>query len=104
MQNTSERRTRGWMALGVAILLALAHGGATPALAQGYRVVSYTIDGGGGRGQSSSYILRGVTGQPDAGLHLGGGYRLYGGFFAPLRAAVDPGAPSIFLPTLDRGP
>src|SRR6185503_8868036 len=40
------------------------------------------IGGGGGASNGSVYALRGTAGQPDAGAHAGGAYKLLSGFWA----------------------
>lgn len=56
-----------------------------PALGQTggqYNLSWNTIDGGGGRSTSGPYVLTGTIAQPDAGYSAGGGYELFGGFWA----------------------
>ncbi|MBU0495615.1 MAG: hypothetical protein KKA73_26070 [Chloroflexi bacterium] len=73
--------TSGILALAaVALLLA----GSTVLAQTGgnYRLTWHTVDGGGGRLTSGTYVLVGTAGQPDAGSALSGGsYRLAGGFW-----------------------
>jgi hypothetical protein len=65
------------MKLSSLLLLALA----LPAQAQ-YQITSWTIDAGGGQSTGSVYAVTGTIGQPDAGVHTGGSYRLIGGFWS----------------------
>ena len=52
------------------------------AVAPEYAVDWWTVDGGGGTVTGGRYVLRGTTGQPDAGVRLSGGaYGLGGGFW-----------------------
>jgi hypothetical protein len=49
----------------------------------GYTLSWWTVDGGGGTGNSGgNYLLSGAIGQPDAGPLLGGNYVLVGGFWS----------------------
>jgi hypothetical protein len=43
-------------------------------------LLSWTVDGGGGRTQATPYFLTGSIGQPDSGVLTGGDYSLTGGF------------------------
>ena len=45
-----------------------------------YQIKEHTIDGGGGKSQSGTYVLFGTTGQPDAADSQSETYRLLGGF------------------------
>ena len=48
-----------------------------------YDLTWYTIDGGGGTfSTGGGYTLGSTIGQPDAGVLVGGGYILVGGFWA----------------------
>jgi hypothetical protein len=51
-----------------------------------YQLSWWTVDGGGGTSNSSTYDLSGTIGQPDAGHMSGGGYVLVGGFWGGSRA------------------
>lgn len=58
--------------------------GAVPALGQsgdGFRIISSTIDGGGGESAGGQLRLIGTVGQPDAGKLDGGIFKLSGGFW-----------------------
>lgn len=46
----------------------------------GFRIRSHTIDGGA-RSTGGAFVLSGTTGQADAGDHVGGAFRLRGGFW-----------------------
>ena len=66
------------------------------ASAQTYSIDWYTIDGGGGTSSGGPYTLSGTIGQPDAGLHTGGGYTLVGGFWGAF-AVQQVGAPTLYI-------
>jgi len=51
------------------------------------RVEWRTVDGGGGV-SAGGYQISGTAGQPDAGVLIGGGYQVNGGFWLP--AAEEP--------------
>ncbi len=52
-------------------------------LDQAYTINWWTVDGGGGRLEGNTYLLRSTAGQPDAAPALaGGGYTLYSGYWA----------------------
>lgn len=64
------------------------------ASAQPFAIESFTIDNGGGTLTSSSFVLSGTIGQPDAGETLRGAtYELRGGFWTnpetPSRLCAD---------------
>lgn len=65
-------------------------------------IVWSSVDGGGlFRTGGATYQLSGTVGQPDAGVHAGGGYTLRGGFWhgggaATLDAPPNAGAPIAF--------
>ena len=84
----------------VAVLLILATlTGLAHALAGGYSLDWWSVDGGGGSSSANaSYSLSGSAGQPDAGLMTGTGYQLAGGFWTGL----VPASASIYLPLLTR--
>ena len=51
-----------------------------------YEIKWYTVDGGGGKSQSSAggtYVIRGTIGQPDAGTLSGDHYTVFGGGWDP---------------------
>lgn len=90
-------RREVWLLALLSLLLA------TVALAApgGYSLTWWTVDGGGGQSSAASgYILSGTIGQPDAGAMSGGGYNLYGGFWAG-GVVTAPGY-EIFLPLVLR--
>lgn len=75
------------MAGGVLILSAHAPLEAKPGRTQAggsYDLSFFTIDGGGGRSAKGRFDLTGSIGQPDAGVHTGGGYTLEGGFLGTI--------------------
>ena len=78
------------MKLSLFALLALAW----PAAAQ-YQLTSWTIDGGGGQSTGGVYAVTGTIGQPDANIHTGGAYTLFGGFWSSYAVVLTPGAPSL---------
>ena len=47
----------------------------------GFEITSYTIDDGGRYSAGDGFWLGGTIGQPDAGVHTGGGFDLSGGFW-----------------------
>ena len=54
----------------------------TQAQGGGYALSWWTVDGGGGIGNTGGgYVLAGTLGQPDPGLLAGGDYTLGGGFW-----------------------
>ncbi len=58
----------------------------------GYDLMWWTVDGGGGTfSTGGGYSLGGTAGQPDAGLMEGGEYTLAGGFWPGGVAAPEPG-------------
>jgi hypothetical protein len=89
----------------VGLVLAVAVGAviaATPGvLANDYAITWWTVDGGGGTIAGGPYLLGGTTGQPDAGQHTGGSYRLSGGFWSGSSSAGPaPGQGVIYLPVV----
>jgi len=77
---------------GVISLLAMCLLITVPALGQSgrdYELGWRTIDGGGGTSSGGAYIVRGTTGQLEAGVMAGGRYELLGGFW--------PGGPLCFV-------
>ncbi len=64
--------------------------------ADGLTIGWWSVDGGGGMfSAGSEYSIGGAGGQPDAGIHSGGGYTLRGGFWAgaaPLTPTSTPTA------------
>src|ERR1035438_8471116 len=65
--------------------------------AQNYTIDWFKISGGGGTSTNGQYSLSGTIGQHDAGGPMtGGGYSLYGGFWA-LYAVQTPGAPLLTI-------
>lgn len=54
----------------------------------GFAIPWHSIDGGAGRAQSTTFVLDGGTGQPDAGVALvSATFSLEGGFYAGMRPA-----------------
>jgi hypothetical protein len=47
-----------------------------------FDIVSYTIDGGGGRSTGGAFVVTGTIGQPDAGSMTGGTFAVTGGFWS----------------------
>jgi hypothetical protein len=101
---------RRWLAIGAALVLAafllLAAAGMPAAslagtpLAEGYDLSWWTVDGGGAMlSGSGGYRLAGTAGQAEAGLLVGGTYRLGGGFWGggPLTKTYE-----IYLPLVMR--
>lgn len=82
-------RTPAWLpALPCALLLAVL----VPSVARAQQSIQrYTIDCGGGTGSGGSFVLKGTTGQPDAGLMTGGAFALAGGFWfgGPAASGVE---------------
>ena len=65
--------------------------------AQNYTIDWFKVSGGGGTSTNGQYSLSGTIGQHDAGGPMtGGGYSLYGGFWA-LYAVQTPGAPLLTI-------
>ena len=52
------------------------------------RVEWRTVDGGGSVSAGGGFQVSGTIGQPDAGVRIGGSYRVNGGFWLP--AAAEP--------------
>ncbi len=78
-------------ALLAAVLFAAGGKVLTGRTANGFEIVAYTVDGGGGFSSGGGYTLYSVAGQPDAGKLTSGSYTLYGGLLHP---AVAPAPPS----------
>ncbi len=53
-----------------------------------YQISRHTIDGGGGVSSGGQYIVRGTTGQADAGVISGGDYELLGGFWSGVPVCI----------------
>jgi hypothetical protein len=71
------------------------------ALAPGYSLDWWTVDGGGAISSTGgSYSLGGSIGQPDAGASSGGTYTLAGGFWGG--GAVANAGNNLFLPLIVR--
>jgi hypothetical protein len=71
---------------------------ATSALAQGYSIDWFTIDGGGGTSTGGVYQVSGTIGQPNAGPTMSGGnYSVGGGFWSIIAAVQTPGAPLLTI-------
>ena len=74
---------------------------ALPVLADdgpGYDLSSWTVDGGGAIVEAGGYRLGGTVGQADAGILMGGGYTLRGGFWGGAKVLYP-----VFLPLVLRG-
>ncbi len=86
--------------IGLIITLLLIASAAQAQSGGGYDLSWWTVDGGGGVGQSggSSYTLEGTVGQPDAGVLEGGLYTMSGGFWGGAVA----GEHLIYLPLVVR--
>jgi hypothetical protein len=64
---------------------------------QNYSIDWHKVSGGGGASSNAPYVLSGTIGQYDAGGPMtGGGYSLYGGFWA-LYALQTPGVPLLTI-------
>ena len=63
-----------------AILLAAINFADAQSSGGSFRIRAHTIDGGA-RSTGGAFALSGTTGQADAGDHLGGSFRLRGGFW-----------------------
>jgi hypothetical protein len=78
----------------------------SPAQAQ-TTITRHTVDGGGGSSQGGATHIEGTIGQPDAGLHTGGGFQLRGGFWigatGPALATETP-TPSVVASTATATP
>ena len=69
-------------------------------LAQGgYSVSWWTVDGGGGQSSGGPYLVKGTTGQADAGSAMNGGrYQVSGGFWSS--ADLAAGTRYLYLPVV----
>ncbi len=95
----------GWVALLALALLASREVCWARAAPDALSLTWYTVDGGGGVSQSAPDALRGVAGQPDAGLLSSGGYTLRGGFLQPATAPIQPPTTTpTFTPTATSEP
>jgi hypothetical protein len=70
---------------------------------QPFAMESYNLSGGAGVGSGGYYSLRGVIGQPDAGVIGGGAYRLQGGFLAELVVPATGQAPMLVIRMSETG-
>lgn len=69
-------------AIARAVVISAALSAAAAAMAGGYEITRFTIDGGGGELAGGAYILTGTVGQWDAAAPAAGGaYELKGGFW-----------------------
>jgi hypothetical protein len=96
-----KRKTTVFFMLAFAALSVAVTVGATSAsapVALNYEITWFTIDGGGGASEGGGYTLVGTIGQPDAGVLIGGGYTLNGGFWSGIG-----GSYRIYLPLVVRG-
>ena len=74
-----------------------------PLAAQGagltYEVPWWTVDGGGGRSEASSFAVSGTIGQPDAaGQSAGSTFAVSGGFWAAAGSIAEPVPQRLYLP------
>ena len=78
----------------IVLLSALLSGGFSSA--QQFSISWYTIDGGGGRGQSGSFAITGTAGQPDATYYTSSSssFSITCGFWS-IFAVQTPGAPAL---------
>lgn len=72
-----ENSSAGKMILIAAIAFFAAIG---PAMAR-YKIISHTIDGGGGTSRGGRFVVTGTIGQPDADWARGETYEILGGFW-----------------------
>ena len=81
-----KRAATGITLVALLLLVQVALGSATPAVAQSggpYDLTWSTVDGGGVMfSAGGAYSLGGTVGQPDAGPLAGGSYTLLGGFWS----------------------
>ena len=79
-----------WLSAFVLLIAVLAVGATSALAVSGYTLDWWTIDNGGGTGQSSGgeYTLSGTIGQWDAGDTEGGDYAVNGGFWNRLVAGI----------------
>ena len=76
-----------WRRLAMLLVVALPMGFTATGVSQEYTLTRQTVDGGGVMNSSNGAItLSGTIGQPDAGVMIGGGYQLSGGFWFPIVA------------------
>ncbi len=67
----------------ILLLLTIGIGAVYAGVQQVYSINWWTVDGGGGRLEGNTYLLRSTAGQPDAAPPLSGGtYTLYSGYWA----------------------
>jgi hypothetical protein len=96
-----KRKTTVFLMLAFAALSVAVTVGATSAsapVALNYEITWFTIDGGGGQSEGGGYTLVGTIGQPDAGVLIGGGYTLSGGFWSGVGGNYH-----IYLPLVLKG-
>jgi hypothetical protein len=84
----------------IVALLAVGAGTLWALTTAGFQLSWWTVDGGGGRSEGSGFVLSGTAGQPDAGLLIGPGYTLGGGFWAG--GALAPAGHAVYLPAVLR--
>ena len=90
------KKTAFLLALAAFASLALAPLGQS---GDGYDLSWQTVDGGGASfNEGGAYALGGTSGQPDAGVLEGGGYRLSGGFWGGAAVSYP-----VYLPLMLRG-
>jgi hypothetical protein len=87
MRRLKGSRSRAGCSLRL-FLIAAALGIPGPAFAA-LTITRWSVDGGGsGLAQTGSFLFGGTSGQPDAGLLVGTGFTLQGGFWAPGGASL----------------
>jgi hypothetical protein len=85
-----------WLALAIAGAIVPATAAPAIAASDAAAVDRWTVDGGGGRSQSSEYTLTGTAGQADAGVSSGGNFTLAGGFWG----GYPPAQGKVYVPIL----
>jgi hypothetical protein len=91
----------GWVLLGICGVLLVTASLAIAQSGNGYELSWWTVDGGGSTWSTGSgFQLGGTVGQPDAGVLVGGGYTLGGGFWRGGEA--PPVVYEIYLPIVLR--
>ena len=54
-----------------------------------FSIRAHSIDGGGTSSSGGAFVVKGGVGQPDAGVHTGGIFRLHGGLWPAARVGDD---------------
>ncbi|HOX72668.1 MAG TPA: hypothetical protein PK001_13100 [Dokdonella sp.] len=80
IQEIAMLRTRQILSVAGVVLLVAIDVAVAQSAGGSFRIRSHTIDGGG-RAVGGAFTLSGTAGQMDAGDHLGGVFRLRGGFW-----------------------